>query len=90
MTTCTARCKYCEKKYKEKSEWVPGDILDFIIDFKHFFHLIRHHYKECGSKKLTKAFFRILKGFFKSIGIGLLVLIKLILLPIYLLLDLLY
>ena len=90
MTTCTARCKYCEKKYEEKSEWLPGDILDFVIDFKHFFHLIRYHYKECGFKKLAKAFFRIWKGIFKSIGIGLLILIKIILFPIYYLLDLLY
>lgn len=90
MTTYTAHCKFCEKKYEEKSEWIPGDILNFAIELKHFFHIIRHHYKECGFKKLTKAFFRIWKGFFKSIGIGLLILIKLILYPIYLLLDLLY
>lgn len=90
MTTCTAHCKFCGKKYEEKSKWIPGDILDLVIDIKHFFHAIHHHYKECGFKKLVKAFFRIWKNVFKCIGIGLLILIKIILYPIYLLLDLLY
>lgn len=90
MTTCTAHCNFCGKKYVEKSEWIPGDILDLVIDIKHFFHVICYHYKECGFKKLIKAFFRIWKGIFKSIGISLLILIKIILYPIYLLLDLLY
>ena len=90
MTTCTAHCKFCGKKYEEKSKWIPGDVLDLVIDFKLFFHAIRHHYKECGFKKLAKAFFRIWEKVFKCIGIGLLILIKIILYPIYLLLDLLY
>lgn len=90
MTTYTAHCKFCGKKYKIKSEWIPGDILELIIDIKHFFHTIRHHYKECGFKKLTKTFFRIWKEFFKSIGIGLLILVKIMLYPIYWLLNLLY
>ena len=75
MTTCTGYCKFCGKKYKEKSKWLPGDILDLIIDIKHFFHAVRHHYKECG---------------FKCVGIGLLILVKVVLYPIYLLLSLLY
>ena len=90
MTTCTARCKFCGKKYEEKSKWIPGDILDLVIDIKHFFHTVCHHYKECGFKKLMKAFFRIWKNVFKCIGISLLILIKIILYPIYLLLSLLY
>lgn len=90
MTTCTIYCKFCEKKYEKKSKWVPSDILELIIDIKLFFHVIKHHYKECGFKILTKAFFKIWKKFFKCIGIGLLILIKIILYPIYLLLNLLY
>lgn len=90
MTTYTARCKFCGKKYEEKSEWIPGEVLDLVIDFKHFFHAIRHHYKECGFKKLTKAFFRIWQKVFKSIGNGLLIVIKMIFYPLYLLLSLLY
>ena len=90
MTTYTAHCKFCGKKYEIKSEWLPDDILDLIIEIKLFFHAIRHHYKECGFKKIAKAFFRILKNVFKCIGIILLLLIKIILYPIYLLLDLLY
>lgn len=90
MTTCTAHCKFCGKEYKVKSEWVPGEILDLVIEFKHFFHAIRHHYKECGFKKIVKQFFRIWKEIFKSIGIGLLIIIKLIFYPLYLLLSLLY
>ena len=90
MTTCTGYCKFCGKKYKEKSKWLPGDILDLIIDIKHFFHAVRHHYKECGFKKLAKAFFRIWKNVFKCVGIGLLILVKVVLYPIYLLLSLLY
>ena len=90
MTTYTAHCKFCGKKYEIKSNWIPDEILDLIIDIKHFFHTIRHHYKECGFKKLTKAFFRILKNAFKCIGIALIDLIRVILYPIYFLLDLLY
>ena len=90
MTTYTAHCKFCKEKYEVKSEWIPDDILDLIIDIKHFFHLIKHHYKECGFKKLTKIFFKIWKNIFKCIGIVLLILIKIILYPIYLLLKLLY
>lgn len=90
MTTYTTHCKFCGKKYEVKSKWIPDDILDLVIDFKLFLHAIRHHCKECGFKKLAKAFFRIWKGVFKSIGIGLLILIKIILYPIYLLLDLFY
>lgn len=90
MTTCTAYCKFCGKEYKVKSEWIPGEVLDLVIDFKHFFHAIRHHYKECGFKKFVKEFFRIWKGVFKSIGIGLLIIVKLIFYPLYLLLSLLY
>lgn len=73
-----------------KEEMDLETYLDLVIDIKHFFHAIRHHYKECGFKKLAKAFFRIWKKIFKCIGIGLLILIKIILYPIYLLLDLLY
>lgn len=90
MTTYTAHCKFCGKKYEVKSKWIPDNILDLVIDFKFFFHAIRHHYKECGFKKLAKAFFRIWKDVFKCIGIGLLILIMITLYPIYLLLDLLY
>ena len=90
MHTYTANCKFCGKKYKKKSKWLPSEILELVIDFEHFFHAIRHHYKECGFKKLAKAFFRILWKMLKGIGIGLLILIKIILYPIYLLLDLLY
>ena len=90
MTTCTAHCKFCGKKYEVKSEWIPDDILDLVIDLKTLCHAIRHHYKECGFKKLAKAFFRIWKEVFKSIVIILLILIKIILYPIYLLIDLLY
>lgn len=90
MTTCTAHCKFCEKKYELKSKWIPGDILDLVIDIKHFFHTVRHHYKECGFKRLAKAFFRIWKGVFKSIVVGLLILIMVVLYPVYFLLRMLY
>ena len=90
MTTYTVHCKFCEKKYEVKSEWLPDDILDLVIEIKLFFHAIRHHYKECEFKKIVKAFFRIWKDVFKCIGICLLILIKIILYPIYFLLDLLY
>lgn len=90
MTTYTVHCKFCEKKYEVKSEWLPDDILDLIIEIKLFFHAIHHHYKECGFKKIAKAFFKIWEGVFKCIGITLLLLIKIILYPIYFLLDLLY
>ena len=90
MTTYTTNCKFCGKKYEIKSNWFPDEILDLIIDIKLFFHIIRHHYKECGFKKIAKAFFIILKNVFKCIGIALLNLIRVILYPIYFLLDLLY
>ena len=90
MITCTTHCKFCGKKYEIKSEWIPDDMLDLVIDIKLFFHAIHHHYKECGFKKLIKAFFRIWQNVFKCIGISLLILIKIILFPIYWLLDLLY
>ena len=90
MTTYTAHCKFCEKKYEIKSEWLPDGILDLVIEIKLFFHAIRHHYKKCSFKKIAKAFFKIWEGVFKCIGITLLLLIKIILYPIYLLLDLLY
>ena len=90
MTTYTAHCKFCEKKYIIKSKWVPGDILELIVLFRHFFHTLRYHRKDCGFKRLIRHFFKIWQTFFKCIGISLLILIKLILYPIYLLLDLLY
>ena len=90
MTTYTTHCKFCGKKYEAKSEWLPDDILDLVIEIKLFFHVIRHHYKECGFKKIIKVFFGIWKNIFKCIGITLLLLIKVILYPIYFLLDLLY
>ena len=90
MTTYTAHCKFCGKRYEEKSNWIPINILDLVIDIKLFFHVIHHHYKECGIKKLTKSFFKIWKKFLVCIGISLLILVKIILFPIYLLLDLLY
>ena len=90
MATCTAHCKFCGKKYEIKTKWVPDDIINLIFYIKHFFHIIRHHYKELDFKKLIKAFFIIWKNVFKCIGISLLILIKIILFPIYWLLDLLY
>lgn len=90
MTTCTVNCKFCGKKYEKKSKWLPSEIIELVIDFELFFHAIRHHYKECGFKRLVKAFFKILWKMLISVGIGLLILIKIILYPIYLLLDLLY
>ena len=89
MTIYTTHCKFCGKKYEVKSEWFPDDILDLVIEIKLFFHAIRHHYKECGFKKIAKAFLKIWEGAFKCIGITLLLLIKIISYPIYLLLDLL-
>lgn len=90
MTTYTAYCKFCGKKYEIKSSWIPDEILSLVIEIKHFFHVIRHHYKECGFKKIAKAFFKILKNLFKCIGICLLNLIRVVLYPVYFLLDLLY
>lgn len=90
MTIYTANCKFCGKKYEEKSDWIPDEALGLVIEIKHFFHVIRHHYKECGFKKLTKAFFLIWQKIFKSIGISLLIIIKIILYPLYFLLGLLY
>lgn len=90
MTTYTTHCKFCGKKYEVKSKWVPDVILGLIIEIKLFFHVIRHHYKECGFKKLAKAFFRIWKKVFKCIIIGLLIVPMIILYPIYWLLSLLY
>ena len=90
MTIYTTHCKFCEKKYEIKSEWLPDDILDLVLEIKLFFHAIRHDYKECSFKKIAKAFFKIWEGVLKCIGITLLLLIKIILYPIYLLLDLLY
>lgn len=93
-STYTAQCKFCGKKYELKSKWVPVDILELVINIKHFFHSIRHHYKECGFKRNKKIFFKIWLDVFKGIVIiGWVILttiIKIIFYPIYLLLDLLY
>lgn len=79
MTTYTAHCKFCGKKYELKSNWVPGEVLVLIINIKHFFHTLRHHYKECNFKRDKKILFRILIDVFKGIGIiSWLILIKII------------
>lgn len=90
MTTCTASCRFCDKQYKAKSKWIPGDILDLSIEWRHIFHVIFRHFKECSFKNLTKSFLKTLWDSIKCIGIIILLIIKLLLYPIYLLLSLLY
>ena len=63
MTTYTTHCKFCKKKYEIKSEWIPDDILSLVIEIKHFFHAIRHHYKEWVSRNLQKHFLKFGKMF---------------------------
>jgi hypothetical protein len=90
MKTCSAHCKFCDKKYVVKSKWLPYTFLDLSIDFQHFFHMLKHHRKEFTFKSFSKAVWTIIKRFLISLGVGLLIIFKCLLYPLYLLLALIY
>lgn len=90
MTTYTAHCKYCDKKFEVKSKWLPSSCLDLAMETKGFFHAIAKHRKELTARAFFKAIGRITKYFLISL-VGIIIIpIGLLFYPLYLLLALFY
>lgn len=90
MTTYTARCKYCDKKFEVKSKWLPSACLDLAMETKAFFHAIAKHRKELTARAFFKAIGRIAKYFLISLAWFIVIPIALLFYPLYLLLALFY
>lgn len=90
MTTYTAHCKYCNKKFEVKSKWLPSACLDLAMEVKGLCHAITKHRKEITTKSIFKTLGRIVKHFFISL-VGIIIIpIGLLFYPLYLLLSLFY
>lgn len=90
MTTYTAHCKYCNKKFEVKSKWLPMPCLDLAMEAKGLFHAIAKHSKELTAKAFFKAIGRMIKHFLISLAWFIVLPIALLFYPLYLLLALLY
>ena len=90
MTTYTARCKYCNKKFEVKSKWLPTPCLDLAMESKGLFHAIAKHRKELTARAFFKAIGRITKYFLISTLSFLFLPIGLLFYPLYRLLALFY
>ena len=90
MTTYTAYCKYCDKKFEVKSKWLPSACLDLIMEAKGFFHAIAKHRKELTAKTYFKAIGRMTKYFLISVIWFIILPIGLLFYPLFLLLSLFY
>lgn len=90
MTTYTAHCKYCNKKFEVKSKWLPSACLDLTMEAKGFFHAIAKHRKELTARAFFKAIGRITKYFLISLVGFIIIPIGLLFYPLYRLLALFY
>ena len=90
MTTYTAHCKYCNKKFEVKSKWLPSACLDLVMETKGLSHAIAKHHKELAARAFFKAIGRITKYFLISLAWFIVIPIALLLYPLYLLLALFY
>lgn len=90
MTTYTAHCKHCNKKFEVKSKYLPSACLDLAMETKVFFHTIAKHRKELTAKAFFKTIGRMTKYFLISTVFFIFVPIGLLLYPLYLLLALFY
>lgn len=90
MTTYTARCKYCNKKFEVKSKWLPTPCLDLAMETKAFFHAIAKHRKELTARAFFKTIGRMTKYFLISLAWFIIIPIALLFYPLYLLLALFY
>jgi len=90
MTTYTAECKYCNKKFEVKSKWLPSACLDLIMEAKGLIHGIAKHRKKLTIKGTAKTIGRMIKHFLISLAWFIVLPIALLFYPLYLLLALLY
>ena len=90
MTTYTAQCKHCNKKFEVKSKWLPSACLNLAMEVKGLLHGIAKHRKKLTVKGTIKTIGRITKYLLISALWFLIVPILLLFYPLYLLLSLIY
>lgn len=90
MTTYTAHCKCCNKKFEVKSKWLPDAFLELAMETKVFSHAITKHRKELTAKIFFKSIGRMIKHFLFSLVWFIIIPIALLFYPLYLLLALFY
>ena len=90
MTTYTAHCKYCNKKFEVKSKWLPSSCLDLAMEVKGLCHAIAKHRKELAARAFFKSIGRMIKYFLISLIGFIIIPIGLLFYPLYLLLALFY
>lgn len=90
MTTYTAHCKYCDKKFEVKSKWLPSACLNLAMEVKGLAHGIAKHRKKLTIKGTIKTIGRMIKYFLISVAWFIIIPIALLFYPLYLLLTLFY
>lgn len=90
MTTYTAHCKYCDKKFTVKSKWLPSACLNLAMETKGLIHGIAKHRENLTTKGTAKTIGRMIKHFLISLVWFIILPIALLFYPLYLLLALFY
>ena len=90
MTTYTAQCRYCNKKFTVKSKWLPSACLNLAMGVKGLIHGIVKHREKLTIKGTFKSIGRIIKYFLISLVWFIILPIGLLFYPLYLLLALFY
>lgn len=90
MTTYTAQCKHCGKKFEVKSKWLPSACLNLAMEVKGLTHGIAKHREKLTVKGTLKALGRMIKHLLISLVWFIIIPIALLFYPLYLLLTLFY
>ena len=84
------KCKICGKTWWHKSDWIPFELVDWIYNLLFLFHLIFHHFKELTFKNVIKGLWQVLRQFFCAILSLVFIVMRIVLYPFKMLIDLLY
>lgn len=90
-STCTMSCKFCDKKWEFKSNWLPVEMLELWSTYVIFFHGCFHHTNEMAK---GIRFFHYIKlmiiGTLAIIVFTFIVILRIVLYPLYWFLEKLY
>lgn len=81
MTTYTAECKYCNKKFEVKSKWLPSACLDLAMETKGLIHGIAKHRKKTYHQRHYQDYWKNDKAFFDFLGVAYCPSYRIIILP---------
>ena len=89
-STYTMKCKFCNKNWEFKSSWLPVEIFEIFGIYVIFFHAVFHHPEEMYASRVLYYLKMMILEAFALIALVLLFILRVVLYPLYWLLEKLY